>query len=132
MTSIVTLADAKAFLNISTTDTDDELGDLLEAVSDTCERFTKKVWRSTTYTETYSIDGDVDDLQLRHVPVASVTSVTENGTTLSASDYDAALSTTLLPVSVNHQTNAVAWTGGASVDKWPIADQHQTNALTYS
>lgn len=35
--------------------------------------------------------------------------------------WDAELSTTLLAVSVNHQTNAVAWTGGATADKWPVS-----------
>lgn len=84
---ILSLDDAKAFLNIADPTTDDELRAVLEAVSDTCERFTKRTWRRTTYVETYTVSGDVDDLQLRHVPVVSVTSVVENGVTLSASDY---------------------------------------------
>lgn len=84
---LLSLDDAKAFLNISSADTDDELRAVLEAVSDTCERFTKKTWRRTTHVETYTISGDVDDLQLRHIPVVSITSVVESGTTLSAADY---------------------------------------------
>lgn len=46
--------------------------------------------------------------------------------------WDAELSTTLLPVSVNHQTNAVAWTGGATADKWPVSIATATGELTYS
>ena len=84
---ILGLDDAKTYLNISDPSTDDELRAVLEAVSDTCERFTKRTWRRTTRVETYTVSGDVDDLQLRHVPVVSVTSVVENGATLSASDY---------------------------------------------
>jgi uncharacterized phiE125 gp8 family phage protein len=82
--TIITLADAKTYLRISSSSDDALLTDILEAVSDTCERFTKKVWRSTTYTETYSTC-DADYIQLRHVPVLSVTSVVVNGTTVT--DY---------------------------------------------
>jgi len=46
--------------------------------------------------------------------------------------WDAELSTTLLPVSVQHQTNAVAWTGGATTDKWPTSIVVASGELTYS
>jgi uncharacterized phiE125 gp8 family phage protein len=85
--TIITLADAKTFLRVYSTDTDAEITDMLEAVSDVCERFTRKVWRSTTYTETYTVDAETTVLHLRHAPVTSITTVTENGTAVSASGY---------------------------------------------
>ena len=81
---ILGLADAKAFLRISTTDHDDELRLFLDAVSDKCEEWTRKVWRRQTFTEVHSAC-DADYLYLRRTPVISVTSVTVNGTAVT--DY---------------------------------------------
>ena len=69
---ILGLADAKAFLRISTTDHDDELRLFLDAVSDKCEEWTRKVWRRQTFTEVHSAC-DADYLYLRRTPVISVT-----------------------------------------------------------
>jgi hypothetical protein len=84
---IIGLADAQAFLNTFDPDAEEELRGVLEAVSDVCERFTRKTWRRQTYVETYTVGCDQDFIQLRHQPVLSVTSVVENGVTLSATDY---------------------------------------------
>lgn len=84
---IIGLADAQAYLNCVDPDLEDELRGVLNAVSEVCERFTKKTWRRQTVVETYSVCDDADFIQLRHQPVVSVTTVTENGVTLSASDY---------------------------------------------
>lgn len=75
---IVSLADVRTFLGVNATDNDDLLRHILEAVSDVCERFTKKAWRRQTVTETHSTY-DSDYLHLRRVPVVSVSSVTVNG-----------------------------------------------------
>ncbi len=81
---ILSLDDAKTFLRISNSSSDDEVRAVLEAVSDVCERFTKRVWRRTTYTETVSTC-DSDYIYLPHVPVISVASVVVNGVTVT--DY---------------------------------------------
>jgi len=85
--TIITLADVKAYLRVYSTDTDAEITDMLEAVSDVCERFTRKVWRSTSYTETYSGEGIGAVLTLRHVPVTTVTTVTENGAAVTSTGW---------------------------------------------
>ncbi len=82
--TILSLDDAKTYLRISNSSSDDEVRAVLEAVSDVCERFTKRVWRRTTYTETYSTC-DSDYIYLPHVPVISVASVVVNGVTVT--DY---------------------------------------------
>ena len=81
---ILSLADAKTFLRLSSTSSDDEVRAVLDAVSDVCERFTKRIWRRTTFTETYSAAGSTF-LHLRNSPVISVTTVTESGTAVT--DY---------------------------------------------
>lgn len=84
VSTIITLTEAKAFLNKSSTADDGEIIDLLLVVSEICERFTRKTWRSATVTETHSTC-DSDYLHLRRVPVTSVTSVVVNGVTVT--DY---------------------------------------------
>lgn len=83
-TTILSLDDAKAVLSLYETDADDELRAVLEAISDTCERFTKRRWRRQTFVETHTTE-DADYIHLRNVPVVSVTSVVENGATIT--DY---------------------------------------------
>jgi uncharacterized phiE125 gp8 family phage protein len=85
--SVIGLEDAKTFLRVFSSDTDDEIRAMLEAVSDVCERFTRKTWRRQTFVETYTVGDDTDVIRLRHSPVVSVTTVVENGVTLTASDY---------------------------------------------
>lgn len=82
--TIVGLDEAKAFLNKASTADDEQIRFFLEVVSDVCERFTRKVWRRQTFTETHSTC-DSDYLYLRNTPVISVTSVVVNGTAVT--DY---------------------------------------------
>jgi hypothetical protein len=83
---IIGLDDAKTFLRISGSDDDEQLRDVLEAASDMCERYTRKVWRRTTVTgEIHS--GGVDVIYLRQAPVVSVTTVVDTGVTLAATSY---------------------------------------------
>jgi uncharacterized phiE125 gp8 family phage protein len=84
--SIVGLDDAKTYLRITGTGDDDALRDVLEAASDLCERYTRKVWRRSTITaELHS--GGTDVLYLRQAPVVSITSVTDTGVAVTASTY---------------------------------------------
>ena len=82
---IVSLAEVQATggLNNTNSDDDETLRGLILMASDICEQRTG-IWRRQTLTGTF--DGGGDKLQLRR-PVVSVTSVTENGTTIAASGY---------------------------------------------
>ena len=84
---IVSLDDLKEHLNISASDTTDdaELSRTLLVATEMAERHCNRALRRKTVTDTF--DGDTDALLLRNAPVLSVTSVVENGTTLSATDY---------------------------------------------
>ena len=84
-TGIVSLADAKDHLNITSTTGDEELRRFIGVASAACENYTGRTWRRTTYTET--LDGGSAAVVLAHPPVLSVTTVTENGATVAASGY---------------------------------------------
>ncbi len=83
---IVSLADAKANLNIPADDTsrDEELRGFVEAATGVIERYVGAVVR-TTHTEDY--DGGGTAIALDHPPVLAITQVTEGGGVLAASDY---------------------------------------------
>lgn len=85
--AIVSLADAKRHLNIAATNTahDDELREHIETTTDVIEDIIGPVVRRTV-TETFSGRG-TPALVLSHVPVISITSVTEDGTAVDASGY---------------------------------------------
>lgn len=109
--SILSLADAKAMLNITSTASDEELREtILEAV-DIAERKTGRKFRRTTHTDSYD-GGRGAHLVLRHQPVVSVTSVTESGTALAAgTDYVADLTDGIL---VRGQSTATGWWAGGN------------------
>jgi hypothetical protein len=81
---IISLADTKTQLNITGTDHDGELADMIRSVTVVCERYVGAIVRRP-YTETFS--GGVPRLALTHVPVLSLTTVTESGVTLTPADY---------------------------------------------
>lgn len=85
---IVGLADAKDFLNITSSDTgyDDELGWFLDVVSQMAEDHCGQLFRRQSVVEKHSGDGPA--VILHRSPVLSVTTVTENGTMLAATGYD--------------------------------------------
>ena len=93
-TMLVSLTAAKAHLNIETTTHDDELRHFIEAASRACEKTTGKRWMRQTVVATKS--GGRSHLSLAAYPLSSVTSVTEDGTTLTASDYHVDLERGLL------------------------------------
>jgi hypothetical protein len=83
---IISLKDAKKQLNIPETNTTDdaEVLDFVRATTGICERYAGKIVRET-FTETH--DGGKCTLLLRHLPVLTISSVTENGSTLASSGY---------------------------------------------
>lgn len=76
MADLVTLADAKAFLNITSTNQDTELGSFITSASDMITNRVGPVAGSPTFDEWY--DGGSTRIVLRHTPVQSITSITES------------------------------------------------------
>lgn len=87
MAGLVSLDQAKTHLNIKSSTNDDEVTHFLEVASDLVEEEAKRVWRDTTFTEYHTEVGGSRDLVLFHSPVKSITSITDNGSTFSGSDY---------------------------------------------
>lgn len=83
---IVSLAGMRQHLGLNAANTthDEELREYLAAATDVIEAITGPVLPATV-TETH--DGGKPALLLRNAPVTAVTSVTESGTVLSATDY---------------------------------------------
>lgn len=84
---VVSLDEVKAHLNIpaTSTDLDEEIRRFMDAANDLAEEYTGRVLGRRTITEIY--DGSRDVLFLRTPCALSVTSVVENGVTLTANDY---------------------------------------------
>lgn len=84
---IVSLADAKAQLLIPTADItrDDQVRHMLSVATSHAERYCNTSFRRQTLTKTFN--GGTAVLMLT-APVLSITSVVEDGTTLTADDYD--------------------------------------------
>lgn len=95
-TEIVTLAQAKTHLNLSAnTGSDTELTYFVGVASDLVESAANRVYRSTTYTDELH-KGGRDAIVLDHSPVSSVSSLTDNGSTVSGSAYTLDTATGLL------------------------------------
>lgn len=86
--AIISVADAKKALKVAATDTtyDEELRNFVDAVTDVVEDIVGSVVRRTV-TETHSGPRAGSRLLLRRRPIVAITSVTESGTLLGASDY---------------------------------------------
>ena len=87
--TVVTLAQMRAFLNIPTAQAgkDDLLTLLLDAYNGKIENYLGVTMKNSTYTESYDGDG-TDYLFLNHAPIVSVTSLSIDGTALSATIDD--------------------------------------------
>jgi hypothetical protein len=84
--SLVSLADVKTYLNITSSSGDEEIRQFILEATDIAERLTSRQLRRKSYTEAYSVSGAY--FSLRQQPVVSITSVVEDGVTLtSGSDY---------------------------------------------
>jgi hypothetical protein len=85
---IVSLEDAKTYLNIQSTDYDydDELLRFIDVASDLCESYVGQILGRKTYTnELY--DGNNEFIRIRNPKVISITSVYENGALLNSGQY---------------------------------------------
>jgi hypothetical protein len=80
---LISLAEARGQCRLSSTANDSDLQWMMLVASQMAEDHTQ-IWRRTTITDT--LDGGGQRLQLR-APVASVTTVTESGTAVTASGY---------------------------------------------
>jgi len=84
---IVSLSDLKTNLKIASTDTsnDEALRYTLAQATEMAERYCNRALRRKTVVETH--DGDRCALVLREPPIQSITTVVENGVSLTAADY---------------------------------------------
>lgn len=94
ITEIITLAEAKAHLNITSSTQDTELQAFVDRASDVVEHASGCYYRTSTQVETF--DGGVSAVVLSRLPVASLTSVVADGVTLSSSSYSMTPRTGLL------------------------------------
>lgn len=130
-TEIVTLAQAKTHLNLSSsTGSDTELTYFVGVASDLVESAANRVWRSTTYTDERHAGGR-DAIVLLHSPVSTVTSLTDDGETISASDYVLDTATGLLRLISGSFTPGadmvkVTYTAGSDSTAVPKLAQHAT------
>lgn len=85
MARVVSLAEAKDYLNITTTSSDEELRRLIEVISRVGEQYTGRVFGRRTVTDRLS--GGFAQLALHSVPVIEVTQVKENGAVVPASGW---------------------------------------------
>lgn len=125
-TDIVTVADAKAQLNIPLSDTshDAELAGFVSAATGVVERYAGAVINRTV-TETF--DGGRRSVLLAYLPVVSVTSVTEAGTAVDPAGYTVASASGVLTRS--SAGTATRWGSGlSSVAVTYVAGQAATTA----
>lgn len=85
---IISLEDAKIYLNIPSTDTsnDDELLRMIDATADLCESYVGQVLGRRTFTDEL-YDGNNEFIRIRNPKVISVTSVYENNQLLNSGQY---------------------------------------------
>ncbi len=82
---LISLDEAKAFLNITSTTNDEELREFVKAATVCAEKYSQRAMVRTSVTETH--DGGGTLIVLRRLRALSVTSITEGGTALGAGDY---------------------------------------------
>jgi len=82
---VISLDEAKAYLNVTSTTGDEEIRGFILAATDIAERLTSRQLRRRSFVESYSVSGSGFSLSAQ--PVISVTTVVEDGVTLTATDY---------------------------------------------
>lgn len=82
---VISLDEAKAYLNVTSSSGDDEIRGFILAATDIAERLTNRTLRRRSVVESYSVSGSYFSLNTQ--PVISVTTVVEDGVTLAATDY---------------------------------------------
>jgi len=83
---LTSLANVKADLNISGSDDDAYLGRLISSTSSAIESYCGRKFAQQTITETLANDGS-DTIVLSRHPVATLSSITYKGATVSSDDY---------------------------------------------
>jgi hypothetical protein len=87
--NLVTVADARSALGLFDRSDDEQLTGFVDRASDVCARHCKRVFAAETVTETFRLDLHQESLILARYPVVGeITSVVENGVTLTTADYE--------------------------------------------
>ena len=81
----ISLADAKLHINLTVSTYDEKVRGMVETATAIAENYCNRPIARRTFVETFS--GGKTFVQLRNPTVLSITSVTENGVTLQATDY---------------------------------------------
>ena len=87
--ALITLAEAKAHLNITSSATDAEVQSFVTVACELVQGYADRTWDIGSAVE--SFDGGGDTILLRQSPITSITSVVVDGTTLAAANYDSDL-----------------------------------------
>ncbi len=111
---VVALSEVKRHLNITSSTSDEELRSFLATAQMAGERYTGRVFGRRTVTAT--LTGGTSVLALTVLPIVSVTTVVENGVTLTAADFVADLDA------------GVLYRAGGAV--WDVSDRN-TITVTY-
>lgn len=86
--ALIDIAVVRTVLGIDGTGEDDALNSYISRASDVIARHCKRAFALETVEETFRPDQCLRELVLARYPVVEVTSIVENGDTLSASDYE--------------------------------------------
>lgn len=108
---IVGLSELKTHLNITATTDDEELRDLLDAATAAAENYCNRALTRRVVTDT--LDGGDSAVELSTNVALSVTSVTENGATVSASGYR--LDNGCILVRLVNSAVSQWWTGASNI-----------------
>ena len=88
VTALTTKTAFKLLHGISANTDDAKIDAMIDRATAAIEAETNRVFRRQTYSEQFRSVSGAAKLMLRRFPVASITSVTEDGTVVSASDYE--------------------------------------------
>ncbi|MGE0698784.1 MAG: phage head-tail connector protein [Hyphomicrobiaceae bacterium] len=86
--NLVDLAVVRELLSIDGNDEDKALEGFIARASDVISRHCRRTFGKETVEETFRPDQCLGELILSRYPVVSIASISENGTTLSADDYE--------------------------------------------
>lgn len=134
-TDIVSLAAAKTHLNMTDTASDAELAGFISAATGVVEQYVGAVINRTV-TEVF--DGGRAVLMLSHIPVVSITSVTDGGTALDAGAYKVAgdsgvlsrvSGSALVPLLAGVQSVVVVYVAGQAADTDAVPGNMRMAAL---
>jgi hypothetical protein len=85
---LTTIETVRGELNLPDNAHDERLKTLITQASDVVARYCNRTFGNETVTETFRLDVSQLEIVLSRFPVISITSITENGTALTPSDYE--------------------------------------------